>query len=203
MRVIIYSRMNSISRLLQQVFYICVIEHFVPLIQVDLFVVTSRGVLVQEIPEPGNRRRFGDSCISMLHPSEIIRDKYSSGFTTDSFIDSLPVTVIRGHPREDKKNLQILMWLCVNTSGPMTRWGFEHIILDASGEFIKYFRSSVAELWGSINIFVSFVEVLITRMAKSLVPWKFLGGISEVQGMDRIRFFRKFLKNNHIDLYYR
>ena len=52
----------------------------------------------------------------------------------------------------------------------MYRWSFGHIILDASGELIKYFISSVSELWDYINIFVSVIEVLITRMANYIVP---------------------------------
>ena len=51
------------------------------------------------------------------------------------------------------------MWLCGNTSGTMARWNFGHLSLDASGELINYFRSSVTENWDSINIFVSVVEV--------------------------------------------
>ena len=53
----------------------------------DIFVVTSRGILVEEIPDPGNSRRFGNSCISMLHSGEIICDQYPAGLTIDSFID--------------------------------------------------------------------------------------------------------------------
>ena len=62
------------------------------------------------------------------------------------------------------------MWLCDNTSVTMAKWIFGHIILDASGVLIKYFRSRVAELWDPINIFVKVVDLLITSMAKSLVP---------------------------------
>ena len=47
---------------------------------------------------------------------------------------------------------------------------FGNLSMDVSGALIKYFRSIVAELWDSINIFVIVVEVLITRMAKLLVP---------------------------------
>ena len=50
----------------------------------------------------GNMRRFGNSCISMLHSSEMICDKYPAGFTIDYFIDSILVTVLRDHPREVK-----------------------------------------------------------------------------------------------------
>ena len=70
-----------------------------PLIQVDLFLVTIGGMMVEEMPYTGNRRRFINYCISMLHPSEMIRDKYPAGFTIDSLIYILPVAFIKGHPR--------------------------------------------------------------------------------------------------------
>ena len=62
----------------------------------------------------------------------------------------------------------------------MAKWIFVHSILDAIGSFIKYFLISVAELWDSINIFVRVLEVFITRMTKSLVPYKLLSIIPKV-----------------------
>ena len=55
-------------------------------------------------------------------------------------------------------------------SGPIARWSFGHPSLGASEALTKYFRSSVAEIWNSINIFVVVVEALITRMDKLVVP---------------------------------
>ena len=51
----------------------------------------------------------------------------------------------------------------------MDRGVLLHLRLDANGGFIYYFRSSFSELWDSVNIFVSVVEVIIIRMAKLLV----------------------------------
>ena len=119
--------------------------------------------------KPGNRRHFGNSFISVLHSSKMICDKCPKGFTIDYFMDSLLVAVIIFHPREVKINRDTLIWLYCNTSGPMARWSFWYLRLDTSGSLIKYFRSSVAELWDSINIFVSIVELLITMVAKYLV----------------------------------
>ena len=147
-----------------------VIEKFTPFIQVYIFFVTSRGILVEEIPETVNRRRFGNSCISMLHSIEMICDQYPAGFSIYSFIDNISVTLIRGYPIEVKINRETLIWLYGNTSGPMTRWSSGNISSYSSWGFIKYFRCSVAEIWYSVNIFVIIVELLITRMSKSLVP---------------------------------
>ena len=60
----------------------------------DVFVVTSRGILFEEITDPGNRRRFGSSYISMINSSEMICDQYPAGFTIDYFVDSLLVTFV-------------------------------------------------------------------------------------------------------------
>ena len=54
-------------------------------------------------------RCFGNSCISMLHPSKMIRDQYPAGFTIDSFMDGLPVNVITGNPREVKIHQETLI----------------------------------------------------------------------------------------------
>ena len=70
----------------------------------DVSVITSRGILVKEITDPGNRRCFGNSCISMLHYSAMICDQYTEGFTINYFIDILSVTVIIYHPRYGKIN---------------------------------------------------------------------------------------------------
>ena len=70
-----------------------------------VFVVTSGGILVKEMSEPINRKRFVNSCISMLCPSEIICDQYPAGLTIDYFIDSLSVTVARVHTREGKVDI--------------------------------------------------------------------------------------------------
>ena len=51
----------------------------------------------------------------------------------------------------------------------MARWSFGDIRLVACWALIKYFRSSVDELWYSINIFVVIVEVLVTMVAKFLL----------------------------------
>ena len=155
--------------------------------------------MVEEIPDPENRRRFINSCISIFYSSEIICDQYPAGFTIDSFIYIISVTFIRGHSRECKINRNTLIWLCGNTSGTTSRCNFGHLILDTSGTLIKYSRTSVAEIFYSINIFVRIIEVLITRMDKLLVPYKILSGRPELQVMDRIRLFHKFLKRNHID----
>ena len=61
----------------------------------DVFVVAIRGIIVEEITEPGNRRLFGNSCVYMLNSSEVICDKYPSGFTINYVIDSLSVTLIQ------------------------------------------------------------------------------------------------------------
>ena len=52
----------------------------------------------------------------------------------------------------------------------MAMWSFGNLSLDESWALIKHFRISVAKLWDSINIFLSVVEVIITRMANYLVP---------------------------------
>ena len=49
-------------------------------------------------------RRFGNSFISMLRPSEMIRDQYPEGFASDSFMDGLLVTAIIDHTIEVKVN---------------------------------------------------------------------------------------------------
>ena len=85
-----------------------------------VFVVTSRGILVEEIPEPGNRRRFGNPYISMINSIEMICDQHPAGFNIDYLIYSILVTVIRGHPREVKINQETLIWLCGNMSVPCT-----------------------------------------------------------------------------------
>ena len=82
----------------------------------------------------------------MLHTSEIICDQYTEGFTVDSFIYTILVTVIIFYPEESKVNLETLIWLRVNMSVSMARWSFLNISLDAIGTWIKYFRSNVAEL---------------------------------------------------------
>ena len=128
----------------------------------------------------------------MLCTIEIICDKYIEGFTIDSFIDNILVNFIRVHPREVKVNQYTFIWLFGNTSGPRSRWYFGNIILYGRGEFIKYFRSSVDEIWDSISIFVSVVQVLITRMSKLLGPYKLLSGSLNVYGMDRIMLFISF-----------
>ena len=51
----------------------------------------------------------------------------------------------------------------------MDRWILVRLNLDASEALIKYFRSSVAEIWDSINIFVKIIKVLITIMADLVV----------------------------------
>ena len=122
------------------------------------------------MPDPSNRIHFGHSSLSMLHTSEIICDQYTEGFTVDSFIYTILVTVIIFYPEESKVNLETLIWLRVNMSVSMARWSFLNISLDAIGTWIKYFRSNVAELWYSINLFVSVEEVMITRISGSLVP---------------------------------
>ena len=165
----------------------------------DAFFITSRGILVEAMPDPGNRRRFGKYCISKLHPSEMIGDKYPEGFTIDYCIDILLVTVIISHTREVNFNLENLIWLYGNTSGSMARWSFVHLRLYESAEFIKYFRGSVAELWDSTNIFVIFVEVLITWMAKFLVSYNIISDSPKVYGVDRIILFHKFLKWDHLN----
>ena len=65
----------------------------------DVFVVTSGIILIEEIIDSGYRIHFGNYFISMLRPNEIIRDLYPEGFTIDYFIDSLLVTFIKGHYR--------------------------------------------------------------------------------------------------------
>ena len=74
----------------------------------------------------------------------MICDQYPEGFTIDSFIDSLPLTIVIGHPMELKVNLDTLIWLCGNTIGTMARGGIGHLHLDEFGAFIKYLRSSVS-----------------------------------------------------------
>ena len=59
--------------------------------------------------------------------------------------------------------------MCGNTGSPMDRWILVRLNLDASEALIKYFRSSVAEIWDSINIFVKIIKVLITIMADLVV----------------------------------
>ena len=119
----------------------------------DVLLIARRGILFEEMPAPGNMICFGDSYISMLHSREIICDQHPVGFTIYSFIDSLLVTFIRGHPREGKINQETLVWLCGNTSGTMSKYSFGYLSLDASEALIKYFRISITELWESINIF--------------------------------------------------
>ena len=75
----------------------------------DVFVVTSGLILVEEMPEPSNMRLFGNSRIFMLHPSKITCYQYPVGFTIDSFIDSLLFTVMRGHTKEGKFNRDTLI----------------------------------------------------------------------------------------------
>ena len=151
------------------------------------------------MPQPGNMRRFVNSCISMLHSSEMICDRYPAGFIIYSSVDILSVSAIIVHPIEGKINQETLIWLCGNTRGPMVRQSFGHLSLDSSGALIKYFRISVSELWYYVNIFVIVVELFITMMSKFLVPQKLLSGRTKVQGMDRIRLFHKFLKRNYLD----
>ena len=74
------------------------------------------------MPDPGNKRRFGYFCVSILYSSEIICDKCR--FTIDYFMDSILVTVIRCYTIEGKINQDILIWLCGNMSGTITRWSF-------------------------------------------------------------------------------
>ena len=64
--------------------------------------------MVEEMPEQSNRRRFGDSRISMLHSIEMICDQYLEGFTIIYFIHSILVAVIRGHPRGEKNQSRYL-----------------------------------------------------------------------------------------------
>ena len=54
--------------------------------------MTSRGIMVEELPDPGSTRIFENYCISMLHPSEMICDQYPAGFTIGYFIYSNLVT---------------------------------------------------------------------------------------------------------------
>ena len=103
----------------------------------DLFVVTSGGILVEGMSGPSTGISFRNSRISMNHPSKIICDQYQAGFTIDSLIDSLLVTIVIGHPREGKVNKETLIWSCVNLSGPITRGGLGHLILDASVVLIE------------------------------------------------------------------
>ena len=121
------------------------------------------------MPDPSNRRRFVDYIISMIRPSKIICYQSPSGLTIDSFIYSLPVTLIRGHPIEGKFNQYTLICLCGNTSGPIDRVVLVNLSLDGSGAFINYFRSSVTEFWDSINIFIIIVGLLIPIMVNFLV----------------------------------
>ena len=52
----------------------------------------------------------------------------------------------------------------------MDRGGLGHLSFNASDSLIKYFRSSVSEIWYSINIFVIIVDVSMTSMDDLLVP---------------------------------
>ena len=105
----------------------------------DVFFVKSRVILVEEIPDTGNSRRFGNSFISMLHSSEIICYQYPEGFTIDSFIGSLSVTFIRGHTREGKnksRELDMVVWKHVWYRGHVDfltsylgcKWGIDKVL---------------------------------------------------------------------------
>lgn len=73
-------RTNGVFKFREESFGFRVLAEFARLVQVNIFIGTTRREVRQEVSKPFDRASFGDTGITVMHASEVIRDKDPTSF---------------------------------------------------------------------------------------------------------------------------
>jgi len=169
------SRADIITKVMEETDNLRVPVKLTALVKDNIFASAGRGMCCKEVAQPVDGGGLGDSGITMVHPSEVVSDKEPASLTIDANVVRAMGFILGLGARKGEVNGQSLVGQGGSPSGVGTSRFFGLLGTDASRAAFQD-GVHVFELRDTFDMLVGIVQVVITGMAKAMVPEKSLSG---------------------------
>ena len=165
---------NVIAKMLAKLLHIRVVVQFTSLVKKNTFVAATRGMFLQEMPEPVDRGSLGDASVAMFHAGEVVGDEDPACFAIETQVVLFTGRVLGFLTSKGEINGKALVGF-FSSAGGVGAGSLLSLFSTNTGGALVQDWVHVLELGDPFDMLVGIAQVVIAGMAKALMPEEAFG----------------------------